>query len=142
MEQLCHGNKLQFGGLGKVSGGMKRQAQVLDPLECAITSKLIRHSTGRGNKKISTSVMGADITPPNDTGYDQTFKLNGELLHGGKGKDNTLVNIDCNHNTMGEPVWQPQTSGWEGLQLPRLETMRGAVYEDNKTQMQKENKHH
>ena len=109
------GTNYNLGFWGKVSGGVKCQAQVFSPLDCAIASKLIRHGTGRGDKKTLMSLMWAEVTPSPDTEEDQTFKLNGELLHGGKGKDNTLVNIACNHDTMGDPAREPHTSGWEGL---------------------------
>ena len=74
------------------------------------------------------------------TAADQKFKINGELLHGGQGKDNTLVHFACDHNIAGQPVGEPHTGGVEGLQPPRLETTGGAVYGANKKQMQKENK--
>ncbi len=38
---------MQVGGFGWLSGGVKRQAQVIGPLDGAIASKLIRRSTGR-----------------------------------------------------------------------------------------------
>ena len=69
--------------------------------------------------------MGAEVTPSPDMAEDQTFKLNGEVLHGGQSKDNTLVNIACNHDARGKPAWEPHTSGWEGLQPPQLETTGG-----------------
>ena len=136
MERFYYGNKFQFGGFRTVSGGVRRQARVLSPLECDITNKLIRHGTDRDDTKPTTSAMGAELMPSPDTAEDQTFKLNGELLHGGQGKDNTLVNIACNHDIAGQPTQEPHTSGWEGLQPG------GGVYGDYKKQMQKENKHH
>jgi hypothetical protein len=85
--------------------------------------------------------MGGDVTPPNNTGKAPAFKLSNELLHGGKGKDEILVNVNCNHNPTGELEVQPCTTvGWEGLNPPRLEETGGAIHGDNKTQMQKENK--
>jgi hypothetical protein len=74
-----------------------------------------------GIRKKSKPVAGATVTPPNNTGEDLMFKFKGELLHGGQGKDNALVNIDCIHDPMGNHAWQPcMTTGWEGLQPPWL----------------------
>jgi hypothetical protein len=71
------------------------------------------------------------------------FKLNGELLHGGQGKDNAIVNVNCNHNPTGELDVQPcNTDGLEGLHPPQIEETGGAIRGDNRTQMQKENKRH
>ena len=108
-----------------MSGGVRCQAQVLGPLECTIDNKLIRHGTDRDNRKQMTSAMGAEVTPSPNTVEDQTFKLHGELLHGGQGKDNTLVNFACNHDIAVGPAGEPHSSSWEGLQLPRLETAGG-----------------
>jgi hypothetical protein len=84
-----------------VSGGVKCQAWVLGLLECAIASKLIRRGTGWGGTITLQSRTGMESTPPSDTGKDPMFKINGELLHGGQGKNNKIVNINCNHNQPG-----------------------------------------
>ena len=118
MDRFYYGNKLQFGGFKTVSGGFRRQAQVLGSLKCTIADKLIRHGTDRDNRKPTTSAMGAEVMPSPHMAEDQTFKLNGELLHGGQGKDNTLVHFACNNNIMGQPTGEPHTGGWEGLPPP------------------------
>ena len=84
MERFCYGNKLQFGGLKTEKGGVRRQTQVLGPLECAIADKLTWHGADRDEKKPTTSAMGAEVTTAPHTAEDQKFKMNGELLHGGK----------------------------------------------------------
>ncbi len=124
-----------------MSRGVKCQARVLDPLDCAIAIKLIRRSTGWGETVTSQTRAGTESTPPNNTGKDPTFKLNGELLHGGQGKNNKLVNIDCNYNQPGGlDVPLCTSKGLEGVNPPQLEETGGVVLWDNKTQMQKENK--
>jgi hypothetical protein len=81
--------------------------------------------------------------PPDNKGKDMAFKLSGELLHGGKGKDKLLVDVTCQINPTGTLEAQPCTSGgWEGLNPPTLDETGGAVHGDKKMQMQKENKHH
>ena len=86
MERFYYGNKLQFGGFKTESGGVRHQAQVLGPLECAIADKLTRNDTDRDKRNPTTSAMGAEVTTTPHTVEDQTFKLNGELLHGRQGK--------------------------------------------------------
>ncbi len=78
-----------------MSGSVKRQAKVkvLGPLECAIARKMIWRSTCLGGTVTRQPGMGGDITPPNSTSEASTFKLTCKLLHGGQGKDNTLVNL-------------------------------------------------
>ncbi len=96
-----------------MSGGVKCQARVLSPLECAITSKLIQCSTCLVDRVTLQTRAGTESMPPNNMGKDPTFKLNGELLHGGQGKDNKLINIDCNHDIPGGLEVQLCTSnGW------------------------------
>jgi hypothetical protein len=69
------------------------------------------------------------------------FKLNGELLHGGQGKDNTIVTVNCNHNPAGKLNVQPcTTDGLEGLNPPRIEGTGVAIRGDDWMQMCKENK--
>jgi hypothetical protein len=115
-----------------VSGGVKCQARVLSPLECAIISKLIRCSTCLVDGVTLQTRAGTESTPPNDMDKDPTFKLNGEFLHGGQGKDSKLINIDCNHNILGGLEVQLCTSdGLEGLNPPRLEETGGVVLGDN-----------
>ncbi len=71
-----------------------------------------------------------------------TFKLNGELLHGGQGKDNTIVTVNCTNNPVGELNVQPcTTDGLEGLNLPRIEDTGEDIHGDNQMQMRNENKH-
>ena len=115
------------------------QAQVLGPLECVIADKLTWHGTDRGKVKPPTSAMGAEVSTSPHTEEDQNFKINGELLHGGQGKDNTLIHFACDHNIVGHPAEEPHTGGLGGLQPPRLETTGGAVHGADKKQMQKKN---
>ncbi len=122
---------------------MKHQALVLGLLECASASRVIRRSTYLGDMVTLQTRAGTASTPPNGMGKDPMFKLNGELLHGGQGKDNKLINIDCNHNQPGGlNVQLCMTDGLEGLNPPWLEETGEVVLGDNKTQMQKENKRH
>ncbi len=139
---MYYRTKLQFGGYDRLSGSGKRQAKVLGPLECAIANKLIWSSAGLVNTDTTHKKMGGNVTPPNNKGKDTAFKLSGKLLHGGKGKDKLLVDVNCHNNPMGDPDVRPCTSGgWEGLNPPTLEESGGVVHGDDKMQMQKENKH-
>ena len=143
MKRFYYGNKLQFGGFITDNDGIRRQAQVLGPLECTIANKLTRHGTERGKVKPPTSVMGAEVSksPQTETEGGHKFKINGELLHGGHGKDNKLVHFACDHQDIaGHPAEEPHTGGLEGLHPPWLETMWGTVHGADKKQMQKENK--
>ncbi len=127
---------MQFGGFITETEGIRRQAQVLEPLECAIADKLTRYGTERGKVKPPTSGMGAKVSKSPQTKGDQKFKINEKLLHGGQGKDNTLVHVACDHhNIAGHPAEEPHTGGLEGLHLPRLETTGGAVHRADKKQM-------
>ncbi len=126
-----------------MSGGVKCQARVLGPMECAITSKLIRHGTGWGETVTLQARAGMESMPPNNAGEDPMFKFNGELLHGGQGKNNKLVNINCNHDQPGGlDVPLCTSKGLEGLNPPQLEETGGVILRDNKTKMGKENKRH
>ena len=100
MERFYYGNKLQFGGFKTKNGGVRRHAQVLKPLECTIANKLTRHGTVRDKRKPTTSAMGAEVSSPH-TAEDQKFKINGELLHGGQGKNTTLIHFACDHDIAG-----------------------------------------
>jgi hypothetical protein len=119
-------------------GDVRRQAQVLGPLECAIANKLTRHNTEKGKGNPPTSVIGTEVSAPSQTELNHNFKLNGELLHGGKGKDHTLVHVSCDHHDIpGHHMEEPHTGGLEGLQPPRLETTRGAAYGADKNKCEK-----
>ena len=129
MERFYYGNKLQFGSLITKKGDVRRQAQVLGPLECAIANKLTWHNTERGKGNPPTSAMGTEVSMPSQPEGNHKFKLNGELLHGGKGKDHTLIHVCCDHHDIpGHHMDKPHTGGLEGLQLPQLETTGGAVH--------------
>jgi hypothetical protein len=126
-----------------LSGSGKRQAKVLGPLECAIANKLIRSSTGLVDTVTTQKIMGGNVTPPDNKGKDTALKLSGELLHGGKGEDKLLVDVNCHNNPMGALDVQLCTSeSWEGLNPPTLEETGGGVHGDDMTQMGKENKLH
>ena len=116
--------------------------EVLGPLECPTANKLTRHDTDRDKRKPTTSATGAEVSTSPHMTEDQKFTINGELLHGGQRKNNTLVHFACDHNKAGKPVGEPHTGGLGGLQPPWLETTGGAVYGANKKQMQKESKQH
>jgi hypothetical protein len=138
MEQFYYGNKLQFRSHMTNKGDVRCQAQVLGPLECAIADKLTRHTPENGKGNPAISAMGKAVSAPTQKELNHKFKLNGELLHGGKGKDHTHVHD--RHDIPEHHMEEPHTGGMEGLQPPRLETTKGAVYGANKKQMQKENK--
>ncbi len=84
---MYYRTKLQFRGYDRLSGSGKRQAKVLGQLECAIAHKLIWSSAGLVDIDTTQKKMGGNVTPPDNKGKDTAFKLSGELLHGGKGKD-------------------------------------------------------
>jgi hypothetical protein len=70
------------------------------------------------------------------------FKLKGELLYEGQGKDNTKVNNDSySHTTKSTDEGHINTQCMEGLQPPQLEESGDIVRGETKTLMQKENKH-
>jgi hypothetical protein len=143
MEQFCYGDKLQFGSLITKKGDVRRQTQVFGPLECASADKLTWHNTERGKGNPPTSAMGTEVLMLSQPEGNHKFKLNGELLHGGKGKDHTLVHVSCDHHDIpGYHTEEPHTGGLEGLQPPRLETMRGAVHGADTKQMRMANKQH
>ena len=128
-------------GFQNKNGGIRCHAQILGPLVCAIADKLTRHGTERGKLKPPTSAMGAEVSKAPHTEGDHKFKLNGELLHGGQGKDYTLVHFACDHkDIVGHPAEEPHTGGLGGLQPPLLKTTGGAVHGADTQQMQKENK--
>jgi hypothetical protein len=125
-----------------VSGEVKQHVRVLGPLDCKIATKLARRSTCLVDAVTAPSGAGAQSQPPCEKEGDLTFKLNGELLHGGQDKDNTIVNVNCTYNPTRElDVQSCNTDGLEGLHLPRNEETGGAIHGDNRTQIQKENKH-
>ena len=56
----------------------------------------------------------------------QGTALSGKLLHGGKGKNKMLVNVNYTSNPTMELSVQPCTAGgWEVLRPPRQEEMKG-----------------
>ena len=123
MEQFYYGNKLQFRSHMTNKGDVRRQAQVLGPLECVIANKLTRHTTENGKGNPPISAMGNAVLASVQKELNHKFKLNGELLHEGKGKDHTHVHVFCDrHDIPGHHMEEP---GLEGLQPPRLETRRG-----------------
>ena len=122
-------------------GDVRRQAQVLGPLECAIADKLTRHTQEEGKGNPALTAMEKAVLAPTQKELNNTFKLNGELLHGGQGKNHTHIHVSCDpHDIPEHHMEEPHTDGMEGLQPPRLETTKGAVHGANKKQMQKENK--
>ncbi len=72
---------------------MTQQAWVLGPLECKVTSKLIRRSIHTGKEAASTQ-RGTTRPPEGGTSKKPDFKLKGKLLYEGQGKDNMIVNND------------------------------------------------
>jgi hypothetical protein len=77
---------------------MTQQAQVLGPLECKVANKLIWWSTYIG--KEAAIMQRGTIRPPEDgTVTKPEFKLKGELLYEGQGKDNAIVNNDSYYHT-------------------------------------------
>ena len=101
MEQFYYGNKLQFRSYMTNKGVVRHHAQVLGPLECAIADKLTRHTTENGKGNPPISAMGTAVSAPAQKELNHKFKLNGELLHGGKGKDHTLVHVSCDRHDKG-----------------------------------------
>jgi hypothetical protein len=119
------GNTQKFGG----GGG---HARVLGPLDVAIAQKFtMPHASekpvGTGNRVILDKVTMIDKS---------TFELDKELLHGGKGKNNDVIELNYDHTQMGRNT----TTRWEGLKSPRLEGTGEAVQGDNRKAMRRENK--
>ena len=99
-------------GFQNKNGGIRCHAQILGPLVCAIADKLTRHGTERGKLKPPTSAMGAEVSKSPQTEGGHKFKLNGELLHGGQGKDYTFIHFACDHQDIaGHPAEEPHTGG-------------------------------
>ncbi len=121
--------------------GEKQQARVLGPLDCTIAKKLAHRGQDMGNTT-STNVAEGGLEPTRDAGKKTPFKLSGELLYGGQGKDNSLVTSDCIDNTLfGCEVRhdQREASNMEGLCPPRLELTGDSVQGDMKKVLRKEN---
>jgi hypothetical protein len=133
--------RVQFGkDDSKVRGGMTQQAQVLGPLECKVASKLIRQSTHIG-KEAATTQRGTTRPLEGGTVMKPDFKLKGELLYEGQGKDNTIVNNNSySHTTKSTEEGQINTQGMEGLQPPCLEESGDIIHGETKALMQKEKK--
>jgi hypothetical protein len=126
----------------KVGVGTKQQAQVLGPLECKVTNKLIQRSIPT-REEAAMKQGGAAMQPQGGSGTKREFKLKGEFLYGGQGKDNGIVNNNSytnNTNTIDEV--HIDTQCMEGLHPPQLEQSGDNVHGANKALMQKENKRH
>ena len=119
---------------------MTQQAQVLGLLECKVASKLIRGSTHIG-REAATMQRGPTRPPEGGTAKKPEFRLKGELLYEGQGKDNTIVNNDSYlHIITSMEEGHINTQCMEGLQPPRLEESGDIVRGETKALMQKENK--
>jgi hypothetical protein len=119
---------------------MTQQARVLGPLECDIASKLIRRSTHIGKEATSTQ-RGTTKPPEGSTATKPDFKLKGELLYEGQGKDNMIVNNESySHTKKSTEEGQINTQCMEGLQPPQLEESGDIVRGETKALMQKENR--
>ena len=117
---------------------------MLGPLDCAIAKKLARRGQDMGNTT-NTKVAERGLEPTKDAGTTTPFKLSGEFLYGGQGKDNSLVTPDCIDNTaFGCEVRSDQggASNMEGLCPPRLELTGDSVWGDMKRVLRKENRQH
>ncbi len=69
------------------------------------------------------------------------FRLKGELLYEGQGKDNMIVNNESySHTAKSTEEGHSNTKKMEGLQPPRLEESGDIVRGETKALMQKENK--
>jgi hypothetical protein len=99
---------------------MTQQAWVLGPLECEVTSKLIRWNTHI--RKEATTMQRGTTRPPEGTAMKPEFKLKGELLYEGQGKDDMIVNNKSYSRTVkSTEEGHSNTQKMEGLQPPRLE---------------------
>jgi hypothetical protein len=124
--------------------GEKQQARVLGSLDYAIAKKLARRGQDMGDTT-HTKVAERGLEPTRDTGTTTPFKLSGESLYGGQGKDNSLVTPNCIDNTaFGCEVRSDQggASNMEGLCPPRLELTGDRVRGDMKRVLHKENRQH
>ena len=87
-----------------------------------------------GKKPVGT---GNRVIPDKVTMINKsTFELDKELLHGGKGKNNDVIELNYDHTQMERNT----TTSWEGLKSPQLEGTGEAVQGDNRKAMQRENK--
>jgi hypothetical protein len=109
---------VQFGrDDSKVRGGMTQQACVLGPLECKVASKLIWQKT-HIRKEAATTQRGT-TRPPEGTATKPEFKLKGELLYEGQGKDNMIVNNESySHIAKSTKEGHSNTHKMEGLLPP------------------------
>ncbi len=84
---------------------------------------------------------GTTRPPEGGTAAKLDFKLKGELLYEGKGKNNMIVNNKfSSHTTKSTEEGLIYTQKMEGLQPPRLEESGNIVRGETKALMQKENK--
>ncbi len=89
-----------------------------------------------------TKVDESGIKPTREAGMKTPYKLSGELLYGGKGKNNSPVTPDCIDNiSLGLEVKHDQGGAgkMEGICPPRLEITRDSVRRDMKRVLHKEN---
>jgi hypothetical protein len=78
---------------------MTQQARVLGPVECEVANKLIWQSI-HIEKEAATTQRGTNRPPEGGIVMKPGFKLKGELLYEGKGKDKRIVNRDVIPNTI------------------------------------------
>jgi hypothetical protein len=117
---------------------MTQQAWVLGPLECKVANKLIQRSTHIG-KEAATTQKGTTRPPEGGMAKKPDFKLKGELLYKGHGKDNMIVNSNCySHTTKSIEEGHINKQCMEGLQPPQLEESGDIVHRETRTLMQKE----
>ncbi len=128
-------HKRQFGGSGR--GG--EHARVLGPLDCAIASKLAAQNTCLVDAATATPESDKQTRATRDKNGDSTFELNGELLHGGQGKNNELIIDNCEHIPVRDLERNQFTDdNLEGLNPPRLEETGEAIRGDDRKIMCKE----
>ena len=136
MEQLYYGNP--YGAQDRSTGNTTLKEQILGPLECAPANKHIQRSKCQVDASESKT-FGVEIELPKKSGTNVIFAAKGELLYGGQGKTNKLINNDCTSIIPCAPgIVQDTTDPMEGLKQPRLEDNGEVVLGENKAKLCKE----
>jgi hypothetical protein len=114
----------------QVHEGRKASSKGAGTARLCHCQKLAHQGQDMGNT-MSTKVAEGGLEPTRDAGKTTPFKLRGELLYGGQGKDNSLVTPDCIDNTLfGCKVRRDQGGAinMEDLCPPRLELTGDSIW--------------
>jgi hypothetical protein len=92
---------------------------------------------------VGTKVADSRIEPTREAENKIPFKLSGELLNGGQGKDNSMVTSDCIDNISFVLEVKGEQGGvgeMEGSCLPQLENTEESVRGDMNRVLHRENR--